>query len=241
VPESCQGLEIGGKRRKLSEVDPAFTRAVKVRAARRVKTIPARDVSVLAILVRRMAAGHHFDGVAAKLNELVEERREFDRREVIAAGMRDDRLAARLPDPFQRVRQLRPAVADESRLALAEIAREDIRSRLREAFFHQIPGEMRARDHFRIVYVAQCAFVAIRDADLRERLADRLAARRPAVARGGEAVEQLLVLRVDVQADDVYRAPRPRHRDFHAREIAHAERLGRFARFLLAAELVVIG
>src|SRR5471030_3431183 len=63
------GLEIGGKRRQLAEVDTPLACRMKIRAARGEKAIPPGDFSIFAILVRRMAASHHFNRAAAELDE----------------------------------------------------------------------------------------------------------------------------------------------------------------------------
>src|SRR5689334_24727258 len=75
-PALPDGLEVVGQRRKLAEVDAPFSRAVEIRAARRLEAIMARDVGILAVLIGRMAAGHDFDRMAAELDEFVEERGE---------------------------------------------------------------------------------------------------------------------------------------------------------------------
>ena len=78
------------RRQRAGARDPSgFPWAVEVRAARGQEAVATRHVGVLAGLVGRMAAGVHFDALAAQLDELIEQRGELQRR-VLAARVRDD-------------------------------------------------------------------------------------------------------------------------------------------------------
>ena len=71
--------------------------------------------------------------------------------------------------------------------------------------------------------------------------ADFLRALAAPVARGGQAARQLRVIGVEPQAHDMYRGIDKGDRDLHAREVVHAQCLGRRRGTVLAADLVVIG
>ena len=63
----------------------------------------------------------------------------------------------------------------------------------------------------------------------------------PEVQLGGQAARQLRVIGVEPQAHDMYRGIDKGDRDLHAREVVHAQCLGRRRGTVLAADLVVIG
>src|SRR5690349_1317522 len=67
-------LEIGRQWRQRAEFDVAFAGRVEIGTARRLETEPAGDVRVFAILIGRVAAGDHFDRLAAKIDELGKKR-----------------------------------------------------------------------------------------------------------------------------------------------------------------------
>ena len=100
---------------------------------------------------------------------------------------------------------------------------------------------MRARDHVRVRHVFERALVRVGNAERGQLLAHRFRARGPAVAGARETVDQHRTRRIDAQPDDVHRTRRPRHRNLDAADIAHAERLGGCARFVLARQFVVVG
>src|SRR5260370_14066486 len=86
--------QIGRQRRQAAEFGRALAWCVKVRSARCLETEAARDPRIFGILVRRVAAGHHFDRLAAELLERREQFVEFERRVLVAARVRDDRPTA---------------------------------------------------------------------------------------------------------------------------------------------------
>ncbi|MCY1356309.1 hypothetical protein D9M69_427550 [compost metagenome] len=100
---------------------------------------------------------------------------------------------------------------------------------------------MGTRDQVGIAYILQRARVGALDADPGQRLADVTRTPGTSGTGVGQAIDQLGTERVDLQADDMHGLPGPRHRDLHARHVAHAEFLGRGARRGLPADLVVVG
>src|SRR5690606_17468410 len=103
---------------------------------------------------------------------------------------------ARAADPRERVAERRPAVRDETRLALGEVALEDLLDVAARAPLDDVAGEVHATDHRRVADVLQRAGIGVGDADVRQLVADLP---RPLVAPAAgarQAVAQLAVRRV---------------------------------------------
>ncbi len=92
------------------------------------------------------AERQHFDRVAAGVAEFAEQPTHAACADLVAARMRDDRLAARGMDPVDRLAERRPRLRDVTGLARHEIALEDVLDVARVAGLDEKAREMRARN-----------------------------------------------------------------------------------------------
>src|SRR5688572_1922633 len=74
--------------RQLAQVPIAFARSVKVRSDGREQAELPRTLRPVAVLLRRMAAGHDFDSAAAEVPERPEQLRALALVEIVASRMR---------------------------------------------------------------------------------------------------------------------------------------------------------
>ena len=118
------GRELARQERKPAQVGAAFGGAVEVAAARGGHAKFTRCLAVGDVLGGGVAAGDHFDALPAVRLELQEERVFLVGGEAVPRGMRDDGHAARLRDPLHGRAERRPAVRNESGLALDQEAAE---------------------------------------------------------------------------------------------------------------------
>src|SRR5450830_634294 len=98
-------LDADRKRRQRAEVDTGLARAVKIRAARPHESVVPCNFGVLVVLVRRMAAGNHFDGIAAKLLECIEQLAKFQQGKLISTRMCNHRHTTGADNPAYRLAQ----------------------------------------------------------------------------------------------------------------------------------------
>src|SRR5690606_12803562 len=153
----------------------------------------------------------------ARLAERRDQRPQRGVVESVASGMRQHSDAAGTADPRDRIIERRPAMRDEARLAIGQVALEYLVHVAADTLFDDVTREMRAADHRRIAAVPQRAGIRIGDADARQLVANLP---RPFVAPAPGALEtvtQRAVARVDPQPHHVDRLAAPGDRNLHAR------------------------
>src|SRR5690606_31546973 len=82
------------QRRQVAQILVAFARAVKIGADRSEQTERGRAPRPVAVLVRRMAAGHHFHADSARVLESLEQCGAVRLIELVASRVRQYRQAA---------------------------------------------------------------------------------------------------------------------------------------------------
>ncbi|MNI44703.1 hypothetical protein D3C73_990900 [compost metagenome] len=154
--------------------------------------------------------------------------------------MRDDGATARAADPAHRLGQRGPLHGHVAGAVVAQMLGEYGLHVGAVTRLDQITRKVGTADQFRVAGERQRAFVGAGHAHFSQALADALGAFGAARARLAQTRDQLSVLRIELQAHDMHRQARPRHRDFHAGGKPHAQVLRRAGGFGQAAHFVVI-
>src|SRR5690606_12947593 len=153
------GFEVCRQRRKRTQVDPAFTRAVEIRAARGQEAVAPRHLRIMPCFFDRMAARGAFDALASALQELFKKGINLGGRIFVAARMRDDGAATGLADPCRRVGELCPLHGHVPRAVVAQIFVEYGLHIGAIARLHHVPCKVRAADQFGVARKGQGAFI----------------------------------------------------------------------------------
>jgi hypothetical protein len=188
-----------------------------------------------------MTASDHLDPASAMGDELGEQRILFVGREAIARRVRDDRQAAGVADPGDRIAQGGPAMRHEAGLALGQEFAEHLAGVLAHAGFDQETGKVGAGDQLRVPDEPERSLVGVADAHLGQPVGHFLGPLAAPATGARQALAQSGMVCIESQAHDVHRLSGKAHRDFGAGEVFHAFGLGRSHRAVLSADLIVVG
>ena len=136
--------EIGGQGGETPEVTDAFSRAVKIGAARGIEAELQGKFGIFARLRCGMAARDHLDCLTAQRLEAFKQGPLFGFGEAVATRMRDYGDSPGGANPAQGLVEAGPFVFDIARLARCEIAAEHLVGLAAHAEFHQQAGKVRA-------------------------------------------------------------------------------------------------
>ena len=188
-----------------------------------------------------MAAGHHFNRLAAQRLELGEQRKFLVGGKLVARWMGDHGNAAALFDPRHRLAQAGPFVLDVAGLAFGQVFSKHFICIFANAGFDQIAAKVGAGDQIGVAHVFQGALERVFDADLSQPVRHLYRPLAPPAPGFDQASQHIDVVGVKAQTHDMYRRANEADRNFCARYVAHAVGLGGCGGTVLPADLVMVG
>ena len=219
----------------------AFIGTVKVTAARSSQIKLSGHVRVFQSLLRGVAAGHHFDRLAAVVFEFGEQSEFFCWREAVARRVGNDCNALAFANPAYRVAQRCPAVRHKAGFAFGQKTAEHFVRVFAYAGFDQKTGEVGAGNQIRVAGVGERTFKTAVYADLGQTGGHVLGAIMSAAACGFQTGHQAWVIDIKTQTDDMHGVTGEGDRNFGTTQVTHAQGFGRSGSALLAADFVMVG
>lgn len=230
-----------GQFRQLAQITETFTRTMKVGTARNQQLPVASMQSEAPDLIRCVTGGDDLDRRSSCRAECFEQIVEYVFAHVVASRVGDDGTASTALDPFYCVIQGGPLVRSIARLAFDQVMFENGFDVLGMTLFNEKTCKMGASNQPSFSDMRISTFKASMYADLVQLGSNIFGALRTTRADFGQALNQRLVIGVDIQSDDMDGAIAPADRYFHAINKCDIFCFGRLPGFGQSGDIIVIG